>query len=123
MRLYNAIQYHCDRLNITPKDISMFSGLSQSKVYRLSTLHPTELPRISYYDKRAIERALNDIEGIASNVLELDTYYKRVYNVLSVGGDIWNCSECNSPVLDRELLQGKYSELCPECNTDNITDI
>ena len=123
MRVFNAIQYHCDRLNITPKDISLFSGLSQSKVYRLSTLHPTELPRISYYDKRAIERSLNDIEGISTNVLELDTYYKKVYNVLSVGGDIWNCSECNTPVLDRELLQGKYSELCPECNTDNITDI
>lgn len=123
MKVYNAIQYHCDRLNVTPKDISLFSGLSQSKVYRLSTLHPTELPRISYYDKRAIERALNDIEGIASNVLELDTYYKSVYNVLTVGGEIWNCSECNTPVLDRELLQGKYSEICPECNSDNITDI
>ena len=123
MRVFNAIQYHCDRLNITPKDISIFSGLSQSKVYRLATLHPTELPRISYYDKRAIERALNDIEGISTNILDLDTYYKSVYNVLTVGGDIWNCSECNTPVLDRDLIQGKYSELCPECNTDNITDI
>ena len=123
MRLFNAIQYHCDRLNVTPKDISLFSGLSQSKVYRLATLHPTELPRISYYDKRAIERALNDIEGISTNILDLDTYYKSVYNVLTVGGDIWNCSECNTPVLDRDLIQGKYSELCPECNTDNITDI
>ena len=123
MRVFNAIQYHCDRLNITPKDISLFSGLSQSKVYRLATLHPTELPRISYYDKRAIERALNDIEGISTNVLELDTYYKSVYNVLTVGGELWNCSECNTPVLDRELLQGRYSELCPNCNTDKITDI
>ena len=123
MRVFNAIQYHCDRLNITPKDISLFSGLSQSKVYRLATLHPTELPRISYYDKRAIERALNDIEGISTNVLELDTYYKSVYNVLTVGGDIWNCSECNAPILDRELIQGIHSELCPECNSDNITDI
>ena len=123
MRVFNAIQYHCDRLDITPKDISMFSGLSQSKVYRIATLHPTELPRISYYDKRAIERALNDIEGISTNVLELDTYYKSVYNVLSVGGEIWNCSKCNSPVLDRELIQGIHSELCPNCNTDNITDI
>ena len=123
MKLYNAIQYHCDRLDITPKDISMFSGLSQSKVYRIATLHPTELPRISYYDKRAIERALNDIEGISTNVLELDTYYKSVYNVLSVGGEIWNCSKCNSPVLDRELIQGIHSEFCPNCNTDNITDI
>lgn len=123
MKLFNAIQYHCNRLNITPKDISIFSGLSQSKVYRLSKLHPTELTRISYYDKRAIERALNDIEGISTNVLELDTYYKSVYNVLTVGGEIWNCSECNTPVLDRELLQGKYSELCPECHTDSITDI
>ena len=123
MKVYNAIQYHCDRLDITPKDISLFSGLSQSKVYRLATLHPTELPRISYYDKRAIERALNDIEGISTNVLELDTYYKSVYNVLSVGGEIWNCSKCNSPVLDRELIQGIHSEFCPNCNTDNITDI
>jgi len=123
MRVFNAIQYHCDRLDITPKDISMFSGLSQSKVYRIATLHPTELPRISYYDKRAIERALNDIEGISTNVLELDTYYKSVYNVLSVGGEIWNCSKCNSPVLDRELIQGIHSEFCPNCNTDNITDI
>ena len=123
MKVYNAIQYHCDRLNVTPKDISIFSGLSQSKVYRLSTLHPTELPRISYYDKRAIERALNDIEGIATNVLQLDTYYRSSLDVLRVGGDIWNCSQCNTPVLDRELLQGKYSELCPECNSDNITDI
>ena len=123
MKVYNAIQYHCDRLNITPKDISLFSGLSQSKVYRIATLHPTELPRISYYDKRAIERALNDIEGISTNVLELDTYYKSVYNVLSVGGEIWNCSKCNSPVLDRELIQGIHSEFCPNCNTDNITDI
>jgi len=123
MKVYNAIQYHCDRLDITPKDISLFSGLSQSKVYRLATLHPTELPRINYYDKRAIERALNDIEGIASNVLELDTYYKRVYNVLTVAGELWNCSECNTPILDRELLQGKYSELCPECNSDKITDL
>ena len=123
MKLYNAIQYHCDRLNITPKDISLFSGLSQSKVYRLATLHPTELPRISYYDKRAIERALNDIEGISTNVLEVDTYYKSVYNVLSVGGEIWNCSECNAPILDRELIQGVHSEFCPNCNTDKITDI
>lgn len=123
MKVFNAIQYHCDRLNITPKDISIFSGLSQSKVYRLSTLHPTELPRISYYDKRAIERALNEIEGISTNVLELDTYYKSLYNVLTVGGEIWNCNECNTPVLDRELLQGVHSEFCPNCNTDNITDI
>lgn len=123
MKVFNAIQYHCDRLNITPKDISIFSGLSQSKVYRLATLHPTELPRISYYDKRAIERALNEIEGISTNVLELDTYYKSLYNVLTVGGEIWNCSECSAPVLDRELIQGRYSELCPNCNTDNITDI
>jgi len=123
MRVFNAIQYHCDRLDITPKDISMFSGLSQSKVYRIATLHPTELPRISYYDKRAIWHGLKDIEGISTNVLELDTYYKSVYNVLSVGGEIWNCSKCNSPVLDRELIQGIHSEFCPNCNTDNITDI
>lgn len=123
MKLFNAIQYHCNRLDITPKDISLFSGLSQSKVYRLATLHPTELTRISYYDKRAIERALNDIEGIASNVLELDTYYKKVCDILTIGGELWNCSECNTPVLDRELIQGRYSELCPECNSDNITDI
>jgi rubrerythrin len=123
MKVFNAIQYHCDRLNITPKDISIFSGLSQSKLYRLATLHPTELPRINYYDKRAIERALNDIEGIANNVLELDTYYKSSLGVLRVGGDIWNCSECNTPLLDRDLIQGKYSELCPNCNSDKITDL
>lgn len=123
MKVFNAIQYHCDRLNVTPKDISIFSGLSQSKVYRLATLHPTELPRISYYDKRAIERALNDIEGISTNVLELDTYYRSSLDVLRVSGEIWNCSECNTPILDRDLLQGKYSEICPECNSDKITDI
>jgi rubrerythrin len=123
MKLFNAIQYHCDRLNITPKDISIFSGLSQSKVYRLATLHPTELPRINYYDKRAIERALNDIEGITNNVLELDTYYKKVCNIITTGGEIWNCSECNTPVLDRDLIQGVHSEYCPNCNTDKITDL
>jgi hypothetical protein len=58
MRVFNAIQYHCDRLDITPKDISMFSGLSQSKVYRIATLHPTELPRISYYDREQLSALL-----------------------------------------------------------------
>ena len=123
MKVFNAIQYHCDRLNVTPKDISIFSGLSQSKVYRLATLHPIELLTINYYDKRAIERALNEIEGTNTNVLELDTYYKKLCNIITTGGDIWNCSECNTPVIDRELIQGVHSELCPNCNSDNITDI
>ena len=128
---FNEIRYQLYRLDITPKDLSLFSGLSQSKCYRLANLSPMELLNISYTDKRAIELAIEEIESNYSFTLQLDNVYRRYKQRI---GDVnkfhytlcaflMYCKECNEYIYSYDTYDNGYMQACKRCNSEFITQV
>lgn len=128
---FNELRYQLYRLDITPKDLSIFSGLSQSKCYRLTNLDPIEFLNISYSDKHAIELAIEEIESIGGFTLELDNVYKRYRNTF---GDInkyhyrlyaflMYCKECKEHIYSFDTFDNGYTQACKHCHSEFILNL
>ena len=128
---FNEIRYQLYRLDITPKDLSLFSGLSQSKCYRLANLSPVELLNISYTDKRAIELAIEEIESNYSFTLQLDNVYRRYKQRI---GDVnkfhytlcaflMYCKECNKYIYSFDTYDNGYMQACKHCDSEFILNL
>ena len=128
---FNEIRYQLYRLDITPKDLSLFSGLSQSKCYRLANLSPIELLNISYTDKRAIELAIEEIESNYSFTLQLDNVYRRykqrIGNVnkfhYTLCAFLMYCKECNEYIYSYDTYDNGYMQACKHCNSEFILNL
>ena len=128
---FNEIRYQLYRLAITPKDLSLFSGLSQSKCYRLANLSPIELLNISYSDIRAIELAIQEIESINTFNLQVDNVYRRYRNTFgnidkyhyTLCAFLMYCKECNEYIYSFDTYDNGYMQACKRCNSEFITQV
>lgn len=119
----NVLKYHLNRLNISPKDLSLFSGLSQSKCYRLVNLSPIDLLSINYLDKRAIERAICEIESVNAFTLDLSAVYNQYKKSFTRYGELMHCTDCNTAVYDDDVGNNGYFYICKHCNGETVVDI
>ncbi len=128
---FNEIRYQLYRLDITPKDLSLFSGLSQSKCYRLANLSPIELLNISFTDKRAIELAIEEIESNYSFTLQLDNVYRRYKQTIgnvnkfhyTLCAFLMYCKECNEYIYSYDTYDNGYMQACKHCNSEFILNL
>ena len=128
---FNEIRYQLYRLDISPTDLSLFSGLSKSKCYRLANLSPIELLNISYTDKRAIELAIEEIESNYSFTLQLDNVYtrykQRIGNVnkyhYTLCAFLMYCKDCEQYIYSFDTYDNGYMQACKQCNSEFILNL